>query len=35
MCEDYLRGRNPKDREGVLLKLTWAIDKELDRMGVT
>jgi hypothetical protein len=34
LCEDYLGGRNPRDRDGVLLKPTWVVDKELDRMGV-
>jgi hypothetical protein len=34
LCEDCLGGRNPRDRDGVLLKPAWATDKELDRMGV-
>jgi hypothetical protein len=34
LCEDYLGNRNPRDRDGVLLKPTWVVDKELDRMGV-
>jgi hypothetical protein len=33
MCGDYLGSYNPRDREGVLLKPTWVVDKELDRMG--
>jgi len=34
LCEDCLRGYNPRDKDGVLLKLAWVVDKELDRMGV-
>jgi hypothetical protein len=34
LCEDYLGGHNLRDRDGVL-KPTWVIDNELDRMGVT
>jgi hypothetical protein len=35
LCEDCVGGHNPRDKDGVLLKLTWVVDKELDRMGVT
>ncbi len=34
LCEDYLGGRNPRDKDCVLLKPAWAADKKLDRMGV-
>jgi hypothetical protein len=34
LCDNCPRGRNLKNREGVFLKLAWATDKELDRMGV-
>jgi hypothetical protein len=34
LCEDYLGGHNPRNRDGVLLKPTWAANKEFDRMGV-
>ncbi len=34
LCEDCPKGRNPRDRDDVLLKPTWTIDKELDKMGV-
>jgi hypothetical protein len=34
LCEDCLGGCNPRDKDGVLLKLTWVVDKELDRTNV-
>jgi len=34
LCEDHLRGHNPRDKDNVLLKPAWAANKELDRMGV-
>jgi hypothetical protein len=34
LCEDYPKYHNPRDRDGVFLKSTWVINKELDRMGV-
>jgi len=34
LSEDYPRDHKLKDKDGVFLKLAWAVDKELDRMGV-
>jgi hypothetical protein len=34
LCEDCLGDRNPRDKDGVLLKLAWVADKELDRTCV-
>jgi len=35
LCEDWCGGHNPRDKDDVLLKLAWVVNKELDRMGVT
>jgi hypothetical protein len=35
LCEDYLGGCNPRDKDYVLSKPAWVVDKELNRMGVT
>ncbi len=34
LCDNYPGSRNLRDKDGVLLKLTWVVDKQLDRMGV-
>jgi hypothetical protein len=34
LCEDYPKSHNLRNRDGALLKPTWVVDKELDRMGV-
>jgi hypothetical protein len=34
LCEDCLGGCNPRNKDGVLLKLAWVANKELDRTGV-
>jgi len=35
LCEDCRGGHNLRDKDNVLLKLAWVVDKEFDKMGVT
>ncbi len=34
MCDDCLKGRNPRNRDSVLLKPARAVNKEFHKMGV-
>jgi len=34
LCEDCPKGRDPRDKDDVLLKPTWTANKEFDKMGV-
>jgi hypothetical protein len=34
LCDNYPKGRNLRNKDGVFLKLTSIANKELDKMGV-
>jgi hypothetical protein len=34
LSEDCFEGRNPRDKDGVFLKLARVVDKEFDKTGV-